>query len=49
MIGVGLITGEALALAGAGRFGLDILFIIAGGVLVVVLKQALFHRRQPMV
>jgi hypothetical protein len=50
MIGVGLVAGEpALALAGAGRFGLDVLFIVAGGVLVVVLKQTLFHRRAPMV
>jgi uncharacterized membrane protein len=50
MIGVGLVAGEpALALAGAGRFGLDVLFIVAGGVLVVLLKQTLFHRRAPMV
>ena len=50
MIGVGLVAGEpALALAGAGRFGLDALFILAGGVLVVLLKQTLFHRREPMV
>jgi len=40
---------EAAAMIGVGRFGLDVLFIVAGGVLVVVLKQALFHRRQPMV
>jgi len=50
MIGVGLVAGEpALAIAGAGRFGLDVLFIVVGGVLVVVLKQTLFHRREPMV
>jgi uncharacterized membrane protein len=50
MIGVGLLAGEpALALAGAGRLGLDVLFIVAGGVIVVLLKQALFHRRVPMV
>ncbi len=50
MIGVGLVAGELeLALAGAGRFGLDVLFIVAGGMLVVVLKQMLFHRRAPMV
>ena len=50
MIGVGLLAGEpGLALAGAGRFALDALFIVAGGVLVVVLKQTLFHRREPMV
>ncbi len=50
MVGVGLVGGEpALALAGAGRFGLDVLFIVAGGMLIVVLKQTLFHRRAPMV
>ncbi len=50
MIGVGLVAGEpALALAGVGRFGLDALFIVAGGVIVVVLKQTLFHRRAPVV
>ncbi len=50
MIGVALVAGEpALALEGAGRFGLDVLFIVAGGVLVVLLKQVIFHRRAPMV
>ncbi len=50
MIGVALVAGEpALALEAAGRFGLDILFIVAGGVLVVLLKQVIFHRRAPMV
>jgi hypothetical protein len=50
MIGVGLVAGELeLAIAGAGRFGLDVLFIVVGGVLVVLLKQTLFHRRAPMV
>jgi hypothetical protein len=50
MIGVGLVAGEpGLALAGAWRFGLDALFIVAGGVIVVLLKQTLFHRRAPMV
>ena len=50
MIGVGLVAGEpALAFAGAGRLGLDILFIVVGGVIVVLLKQTLFHRRAPMV
>jgi Domain of unknown function (DUF389) len=49
MIGVGLVAGELeLALAGAGRFGLDVLFIVVGGMLVVLLKQTLFHRRAPM-
>jgi hypothetical protein len=50
MIGVGLVAGEpALALAGAGRLGLDALFIVVAGVLIVLLKQTLFHRRKPMV
>jgi hypothetical protein len=50
MVGVGLVAGEpALALAGAGRLALDVSFIVAGGVLIVVLKQTLFHRRAPMV
>ena len=50
MIGVGLVAGEpVLALAGAGRLALDALFIVAGGMIVVLLKQTLFHRREPMV
>ena len=50
MIGVGLVASEpALAFAGAGRLGLDILFIVVGGVIVVLLKQTLFHRRASMV
>jgi hypothetical protein len=36
-------------LEGAKRFGLDILLIVAGGVPIVLLKQALVHRRAPMV
>ena len=50
VVGVALMAGEpALALEGLGRFGLDILLIVAGGVLVVLLKQAFVHRRAPMV
>jgi hypothetical protein len=50
MIGMALAAGEAaLAYRGVGRLGLDVLLIIVGGVLVVALKQAVFHRRAPMV
>jgi hypothetical protein len=50
MIGMALAAGEAaLAYQGVGRLGLDVLLIIVGGVLVVALKQAVFHRRAPMV
>ena len=50
LIGVALAAGEpGLMLEGAKRFGLDILLIVAGGVPIVVLKQALVHRRVPMI
>jgi hypothetical protein len=50
LIGVALAAGEAgLMLEGAKRFGLDILLIVAGGVPIVLLKQALVHRRAPMI
>lgn len=50
LIGVALAAGEpGLMLEGAKRFGLDILLIVAGGVPIVVLKQALVHRRAPMI
>jgi hypothetical protein len=50
LIGVALAAGEpGLMLEGAKRFGLDILLIVAGGVPIVLLKQALVHRRAPMV
>ena len=50
MIGMALAAGEAaLAYQGVERLGLDVLMIIVGGVLVVVFKQAVFHRRAPMV
>jgi hypothetical protein len=34
---------------GVKRLGLDILLVVLAGVLVVLLKQALVHRRAPMV
>jgi hypothetical protein len=50
LIGVALAAGEpGLMLEGAKRFGLDILLIVAGGVPIVLFKQALVHRRTPMV
>ncbi len=50
LIGVALAAGEpGLMLEGAKRFGLDILLIVAGGVPLVLLKQALVHRRAPMI
>jgi uncharacterized membrane protein len=50
IIGVALGAGEpALMYEGLERFGLDVLLIVVGGVLVVLLKQTLFHRRAPIV
>lgn len=50
LIGVALAAGEpGLMLEGAKRFGLDVLLIVAGGVPIVLLKQAIVHRRAPMV
>jgi hypothetical protein len=50
LIGMALVAGEPeLMYGGAVRLGLDVLFIVVGGMLVVLLKQALFHRRRPMV
>ena len=50
LIGVALAAGEpGLMLEGAKRFGLDVLLIIAGGVPIILLKQALVHPRAPMV
>ncbi len=50
LIRVALAAGEpGLMLEGAKRFGLDILLIVVGGVLIVLLKQAIVHRRAPMV
>lgn len=45
-----LVAGKpALMYQGAERLGFDILLVVAGGVLVVSIKQALVHRREPMV
>jgi hypothetical protein len=50
MVGMALAAGEpALMYEGLKRFGLDVLLIVAGGALVVLLKQIIFHRRAPMV
>jgi hypothetical protein len=49
-IGGALAAGEpGLLLKGAERFGLDVVLIIMGGVPIVLLKQALAHRRAPVV
>ncbi len=49
-IGMALVAGEpGLVYRGLGRVGLDVLFIVVGGVLVVLLKQAHFYRRSPIV
>ena len=50
MVGVALVAGRPmLAYQGAERFVLDVVLIVAWGVLVVALKQAFVHRRKPMV
>ena len=50
MVGVALAAGNlALMLGAAQRFGLDILLIIAIGVLIALLKQAIVHRREPII
>ncbi|MDQ3797256.1 MAG: DUF389 domain-containing protein [Pseudomonadota bacterium] len=50
MIGVALAAGQpALMYQGAQRVGLDVLLIIPLGIFVVLLKQAIVHRREPMV
>ncbi|MCA1730370.1 MAG: DUF389 domain-containing protein [Actinobacteria bacterium] len=50
MVGMAVAAGEpALMYEGLERFSLDVLLIVAGGVLVVLLKQIIFHRRAPMV
>ncbi len=49
LVGAALIAGEpGLALGALGRFLIGAALIIAAGVLVVGLKQALVHRRKPM-
>lgn len=50
MVGVAPAAGSLILMyEGAERLVLDVLLIVAGGVLVVGLKQALVHRRKPMV
>jgi hypothetical protein len=50
MAGAALGAGSiVLALQGLGRVGLDVLLIVVGGVIVVLLKQAIVHRRVPVV
>lgn len=50
MVGVALAAGNlALMYEGAERFVLDVLLIVAGGLIVVLLKQAFVHRRAPIV
>jgi len=50
MIGVALAAGElGLMMGGVKRFGLDVLLIVVGGVPIVLLRQAFYHRRAPMV
>jgi hypothetical protein len=50
MIGVALVAGQpALIYQGVERLGLDVLLVVAGGLLVVLLKQAIMHRRKAMV
>jgi hypothetical protein len=50
LVGASLAAGEPdLALGALGRFLISAAFVVAAGVLVVGLKQALVHRRKPMV
>ena len=50
MIGVALVAGNLTLMLGAvQRFGLDVVLIVAAGVPIVLLKQAMVHRRAPMV
>lgn len=50
MIGVSIVCGRwDLALEGVERFGLDIVFVIVSCFAVFAVKQALVHKRQPIV
>jgi hypothetical protein len=50
MVGMALAAGEpTLMYEGLERFGLNVLLIVVGGLLVVLLKQTVFHRRAPIV
>lgn len=49
-IGAGIATGERqIIYNGLERLGVDILFIVAAGLIVFWLKQTLVHRRQPLI
>jgi Domain of unknown function (DUF389) len=50
LVGAALIAGEpALVLGALGRFIVSAVLVLAAGVIVVGLKQAIVHRRKPMV
>ena len=50
MVGMALAAGEpTLMYEGLERFSPDVLLIVVGGLLVVLLKQTVFHRRAPIV
>ena len=50
MVGAAVGAGNVgLALEGLGRLAIDVLLIVVGGVIVVLLKQGIVHRRAPMV
>jgi hypothetical protein len=50
MVGMALAAGELeLMYEGLKRLSLDVLLIVVGGMIVVLLKQIIFHRRAPMV
>ena len=50
MAGMALAAGElGLMYEGLKRLSLDVLLIVVGGMIVVLLKQIIFHRRAPMV
>lgn len=50
MVGVALAAGEpGLMYEGAQRLVLDALLVVVAGVIVVASKQAVVHRRAPMV
>ena len=49
MAGVAAVTGQGkLVLQGLERLGIDVALIVGLGLLVVILKQALVHRRRPL-
>lgn len=50
LIGAGFAAGESkLALEGLERLGMDVLFVVAAGLLIFWLKQKLVHNRKPLV